>query len=674
MFKRNSPPGIPEYIRRVVVLTTVLITISVTVLVIAQQLVLYKNTSEQLRHGMIEKQKQFVKDLIAIEVEYIENQKRAFDNEVAQKLVDHVQTARQLAEDLYNRYHADMNQPELEKLIIQAVSSLRGFSPYTHIFINTLDGKGVYYSGKPGFAGKNLVELTDSYGNKVVQAEIDKIHQAEGGIIYYGDASSGGSGQGDKLSYVEPFDALGWYFGAKCYISDYDEEFQDEIARKVSSERFRYGGYLFLTDSDAYPIVLEGSVYREDSETGRAINEAQQNVFLNQLKVAKSSDEGGFIHYDWNGFTEQTKGRKIAYVRYYKPAGWMLGAGFYIDELESELRLQNMELKSGVVRNIVQVVLLVLLVVLAELYLLYRFRLHFKQDFDMFKHFFQRGKGSYEMISVEKIHFREFAEMGVVANEMIEERRRIHNQLVAEQEKARASDRLKTAFLANMSHEIRTPMNAIIGFGELVDDEELDPEMQKTFIRLIRQNGQMLMCLIDDIIDIAKIESGQMSVTKAWFRLNDLMAELEAHFCGLVENDPDKSIAFGVNLDIPSEYPCFSDAFRLKQVLYNLIGNAIKFTQHGKVGVHVVLRNECLYFTVTDSGIGIAKDELDVIFERFMQSANHRDKNFGGTGLGLAICKNIVGLLGGEITVKSVLGEGSTFGFYIPVESREQNP
>jgi signal transduction histidine kinase len=120
--------------------------------------------------------------------------------------------------------------------------------------------------------------------------------------------------------------------------------------------------------------------------------------------------------------------------------------------------------------------------------------------------------------------------------------------------------------------------------------------------------------------------------------------------------------------NIPDDYQCYSDAFRLKQVLYNLIGNAVKFTHEGSIEVETELRDSRLYFTVTDTGIGISKEDLLTVFERFMQAGNHQAKNFGGTGLGLAISKNIVGLLGGEIQVESAESKGSKFRFYIPVE------
>lgn len=667
MSKKDSAPGIPEYIRRIVLLATVIITVSVAGLVIAQQLALYNHISERMREEGIEKQKQFIKDLIAIEMDYVSTQKKAFDDEIAYRLADNVRTASQLALDLYVEYHDQLSHEKLKNLIVNGVGALRSFSPYAHVFINTMDGVGVYYQGSPEFTGRDLNELTDRHGNRVIQTEIDLIKKAGGGFINYGRSNAGTDELSDKICYVEEFQPLGWYLGAKCYIDDYSDDFKMEIARKISSERFRYGGYVFMSDKDGSPIVQNGRICAPNEGVANNSGIEQHNVIMQQLDTARSNPEGGYMDYMWDEEDGKGSSRKISYVRYFEPCNWVIGAGFYVDEVKNDLLAQNAELRNGLISNIVQIVFLLLLAVLAELYFLYRFNFNFKTDFNEFNRFFRLGKGSYEKMNVEKIHFREFYEMGVVANQMIGERSRIHDQLVDQQKKAQESDRLKTAFLANMSHEIRTPMNAILGFSELLDDDELDENIRKDFVRLIRQNGQMLMALINDIIDVAKIESGQMSVIKDWFKLSDMLGDLQTHFSGVIANDPEKSIRFEMKTNIPDDYRCFSDAFRLKQVLYNLIGNAIKFTHSGSVVVETKLESSRIYFTITDTGIGISQEDLNTIFERFMQAGNHKEKNFGGTGLGLAICKNIVTLLDGEIHVESVETMGSKFQFYIPV-------
>jgi signal transduction histidine kinase len=643
--------------------------VSVAVLVITQQLILYRQANERIRKEVIERQKAFIKDLIAIEIEYVGKQKEAFDEEIAHKLADNVRTASQLATDLYSNYHEKMTEEGLKKLIVDAIASLRSFSPYAHIFINTTDGTGVYYQGRSEFAGRNLWDFTDSSGNAVVRSEIDLIKsEGEGFINYQHKSDSIKRDSNDKVCFVKEFKPFNWYFGAKCYLDDYYDDFKMEIARKISSERFSYGGYIFINELEGTPVVMDGTIYDGNFNFWDGSDPKKLEIFKKQVKAAMNDDEGGFFRYEWNKIGSDVDVPKLSYVRYFEPTKWLIGAGLYIDDVERDIASQSEELQKGITGNIFQVILLLLLAVGIESYFLYRFNFNFKMDFSAFNRFFSTGKGAYKKIDVAKIHFQEFYDMGVAANKLIDARLHVYNQLVEEQKKAQESDRLKTAFLANMSHEIRTPMNAILGFSELLDDEELEPEVRQGFVHLIRRNGQMLMTLINDIIDVAKIESGQMSVTKDWFGLKEMLDDLQSHFTHVLESDPEKAVRFEMKSNIPDDYQCYSDAFRLKQVLYNLIGNAVKFTHEGSIEVETELRDSRLYFTVTDTGIGISKEDLLTVFERFMQAGNHQAKNFGGTGLGLAISKNIVGLLGGEIQVESAESKGSKFRFYIPVE------
>ncbi|WP_163717428.1 cache domain-containing protein [Mangrovibacterium lignilyticum] len=667
MGKNIVAPRIPEYIRKIVILSTVLITVGVGFTFTIQQFVFYQRTSKQMREDVIEKHKQFIKDLVAIEVEYIANQKKEFDNRIADELKESVIKASQVAEVLYSNYHNSMAEGELQKLIITAVSSLRSFSPYSHVFINHLDGRGIYYQGNPEFSGKDLLDMEDRHGNLVVQSEIELIHEKGEGFLNY---KLGSFGEHDELTakvcFVKKLPHYNWYLGSKCYLDDYYGDFKLEIARKISSERFRLGGYVFMNELDGHPVVLDGEVYKGDFNFNDGTDTHRQQVFKEQVEAATSSAEGGYFSYKWNKIGEEENSEKISYASFFKPCGWIIGAGFYVEDIESEIQNQNAELKKGLLWNIIQILLILAIAVVLELYLLYRFKKNFQADFYHFTRFFRVGKGRYQRINLDKIHFREFRNMGKVANEMIKERARVHEQLVEEQYRAQESDRLKTAFLANMSHEIRTPMNAILGFSELLNDEEIAPEVRKDFVRLILQNGEMLMTLINDIIDIAKIESGQIAINQAEFNLNELLDDLYRHFEGVIEKDPNKDITIEMQNRVSETFVCNSDEFRLKQVLYNLIGNAIKFTTTGSVRVEVELKDGRLYFKIIDTGIGISKEDLKSIFERFMQAGNHLSKHFGGTGLGLAISKNIVNLLGGEIWVESVENQGSEFQFYIP--------
>ncbi len=238
-------------------------------------------------------------------------------------------------------------------------------------------------------------------------------------------------------------------------------------------------------------------------------------------------------------------------------------------------------------------------------------------------------------------------------------------------EKAEESTRLKEAFLANMSHEIRTPMNAIIGFSDLLSKGNLAAK-EKEYVRTIKTAGENLLTIINDILDISKIEAGMMTFEDHSFSVKDIFKSLNVMLMGKAK-EKNLELTFKYEEDIPDVL--LGDTTRLTQIIINLVGNAIKFTQKGSVEVNVkVLKNNqnnfnentWLEFSVEDTGIGIPPDKIKNIFERFCQAESHTTRKYGGTGLGLSIAKQLIELQGGNLSVKSTFKEGSIFTFSIP--------
>ena len=249
----------------------------------------------------------------------------------------------------------------------------------------------------------------------------------------------------------------------------------------------------------------------------------------------------------------------------------------------------------------------------------------------------------------------------------ITERKEAEKRLLEAKYKAEESDKLKTAFLSNMSHEIRTPMNAIVGFSDLLTDENLTQEERRDFIAQINQGADDLMRLIDDIIDIAKIEAGQVNVYISECFIGELFKELQMMFLQNIKRSGKDQVVLNVRWDWPTdELAIYTDPFRLKQILINLLSNAVKFTDEGEIVLGIEEHQEGVRFYVKDSGIGIREEKQRVIFDRFMQAHDTKTKLYGGTGLGLTISKNLTELLGGEIGVESVSGRGATFWFILP--------
>ncbi len=241
-----------------------------------------------------------------------------------------------------------------------------------------------------------------------------------------------------------------------------------------------------------------------------------------------------------------------------------------------------------------------------------------------------------------------------------------NRQLIEAKEKAEESDRLKSAFLANMSHEIRTPMNGIMGFSMMLADPLLPKETRDSYIKIVNSSCEQLLHIVNDIIEISKIEAGQIDVSESVFDLKILLDEVFTFYSPITREKGVKLEVDRAGCNLSQNSFVVSDRTKLRQILDNLLSNAVKFTLSGKIIMRCELKNGFIMFRVEDTGIGIEPELQNVIFERFRQVESTFTKNYGGTGLGLAITRAYVEKLGGKITVRSEFGRGSAFSFRLP--------
>jgi signal transduction histidine kinase len=236
-------------------------------------------------------------------------------------------------------------------------------------------------------------------------------------------------------------------------------------------------------------------------------------------------------------------------------------------------------------------------------------------------------------------------------------------------------DRLKSEFLTSMSHELRTPLNSIIGFADVLlqgIDGELN-EMALNDIRLIYNSGQHLLALINDILDLSKIEAGKMELVRQPLNVADAIKEVLAASTALLKKKPVEVIV-EVEESLP---PIYADKLRFNQVLLNLVSNSAKFTDEGSITLEAEIYDrdpDKMLISVSDTGIGIPPDKIDAVFDRFRQADSSTTRQYGGTGLGLAICEQLVEMHGGKIWITSEAGVGSTFHFTIPLHEVTDAP
>jgi PAS domain S-box-containing protein len=250
--------------------------------------------------------------------------------------------------------------------------------------------------------------------------------------------------------------------------------------------------------------------------------------------------------------------------------------------------------------------------------------------------------------------------------------RKYEAELISAKEKAEESDRLKSAFLANISHEIRTPINAIVGFASLMAEENLPAPMRDEYSKIIKDNIYQLLGLLDDIIKMARIESGEVEVHYESLDVHRLLTDVYKTFL-LHPLLKEKNITLSLDVGHTGEKIITGDSVKIREILENLITNAVKFTEKGSINFgYRHLDEETLIFYVRDTGVGITKGQQKEIFERFRQADNKLTRKYEGAGLGLAICKSYVERMGGEIWVESTHGRGSTFYFSMPLKPSEE--
>lgn len=255
--------------------------------------------------------------------------------------------------------------------------------------------------------------------------------------------------------------------------------------------------------------------------------------------------------------------------------------------------------------------------------------------------------------------FKEIAIEGIV--EDITQVAKARDELIKAKDKAIEADRLKSLFLANMSHEIRTPMNAIIGFTNMLREDDLSSEDRNSFIDVIQSNGNSLMSLIESLVDFSKLEADQMSVSMGEFNLNPLLESACDNTEKLLKSEEKVKVKVIRSFESEDGLRIVSDRHRLNQVLSHLLSNAIKFTDEGEIEIGYKVEGEELGIFVRDTGIGIQKDKIGKIFDRFTKVSSDKNKLYGGTGIGLTISKGLTELMGGKIEVESKVGKGTTF-------------
>jgi len=628
--------------------------------------------------------KQFNIDALKIQTQYYNDQKTQikntvdeviFDIEFAQKII-HTDSLKSSASSLSNM------ESKLKKEILIRLSKTR-FGEEGYVFVNSLDGKALIYDGKLqekpiDILKSNIKGWYDNYNKMKDTLSSDGL----GHYFEYPFKMHSSNTSGFKISYVRNYKPWGWMIGSGVYYDEINKTANIErtkLRERIKQDILRLLGIIFI-----FVVIMLFIINRI---INRAVN---QNIKAFKMVFSKSADDFSLVDLENINYEEfrdlATSANKMIKER-----------NHFFDALSQEQIL---------LRSLIDAV--PNLIFYKNKDSVYIGCNHAFADYMGFKESEIIGHTDIDLLGAERAvayheSDRKLLEMKkLILNEElitypdgsqlryetikttfndingnvqgiigishdITARYEMEEQLMIAKDKAEESNRLKTAFLANMSHEIRTPLNAIIGFSNLLVFDDLTTEDKEVYSRLISQSGDSLANLVNDIVDMAKIESGQIDVEKNPFNVNDLMTDLLILYRERVIQ-LESPIVIRYNSD-PSYQDLLlnSDRFRINQVIMNLVNNSLKFSEQGEISFGFYVDNENCYFTIQDQGIGIKEESLKVIFDAFTQVDGTYSRQYGGVGLGLSISKRLVGLMGGKIWVESQPEVGSTFTFSIPL-------
>lgn len=618
--------------------------------------------SNSLRDKYINEHKGMLIDNTKKCIDYIEYRENQLEELIRGNLKSNVDQAHEIALHIYNKNKNVSSPKEIETRIKEAISAFRFNSKKRYVFINTMDGVGVLYPRNPEREGKSLLKYKDINQNQLVLNEIGHLKEVDESFIKYKGTKDKPNkfNAYTKISYVKKFEPLNWYMGSFAYSDDFLESIQADCIERIKNMKVDEDSYFFIFSKNGICLL-----HKKDKFLGRNYRTFEEENDINvsrKILLSIGEKEDRFISYDL------VKGEKITYLYDINEWNWIIGSGFHTKQIEKEIAERKAELYDRLLNYSFNVILLILLTFLMLYFAARLLSSKMNKSVYSFNEFFKKASTESVKIDVEKLNFSDFKNMAYTINTVIDTRVKKENELVQARELAEKSDKLKTAFLSNMTHEIRTPMNAIVGFSQLLQQEELSSEFRNEFIGYIVNNSNTLLALINDIIDFSILESGVVNISYSNFNLKNVFVELNDKFDQL-KKDNGKS---EINLIFPAperleNTNIYFDAVRLKQILNYLIDNALKFTKEGEIEIDYKHEKDTMLFWVKDTGIGIPLEKQEYIFDRFRQGEESYTRRFGGTGIGLSIAKQIVQHLKGEIWVESEAGNGSVFYFKVPL-------
>ncbi len=651
----------------------------------------FEREKKEIEESFLQSQKTLIKNRVDQVIRYIELERAETEKNLKKNIKNKVYGAHSIAMNIYLENKGHKSKVEIMQIIQDILSLIHYGQGRGYYFVIDISQAGELLADEPAPTGKNLLQVRDARGKFIFKDMIGLTTQQGEGYYSYQWRKSDTPGDNDaKLVFVKHFKPFNWMIGFAEYTEDVYADLKTDLLNRIGKIRFGeyYDGYMFVFQFDGLYLMHHAKKY-----LGRNMLDVEDptGFKINHEIIRLVKREGGILSYLWDRYSKGKLIQKISYVKGIKDWEWVIGTGFYLDDLDEAINERKNVLKAQIRQQIISIALFLVFTIVLNAFIARYYSKRFNHEFQSFRQFFINAAEKMHPVDHNSLLFTEFQVLAKNANHMVAERQKAVEALVRAKEAAEVANRAKSEFLASMNHELRTPLNGILGYTQVLKRGESLTEDQTRGLGIIQESGEHLLTLINDILDLSKIESGRLELYPERFNLSRFMDMIG----GIIRmRAKEKGIDFEYNA--PSELPAgvCADEKRLRQVLLNLLGNAVKFTESGLITLRISQMDEVeavtsavgnlasdeeqtalLHFEVEDTGIGIGADQLDIVFQPFGQEGQMKQRE-SGAGLSLTISRALVQAMGSELQVISEVGKGSLFRFDVrlPVVELSEEP